>query len=485
MKTLVLLVSLACAVTASAFQWPGGTMTVPYAFRGDEVFAGWVPSSPWGSAVFLHNPVVELRNGSNDVVAEYVATGGTIDWYIGARRSGNASFTVPAGNYTLTAREGRRLIRISGEGYSGFLLTIDSLADPVGAVPPNRAPMIEWTSAPVSVASGTGYTMAARGRDEDGNLSQVNIWKNGTPFAFAGGGTGAESTSGNTTSDAGPATVSYSAQAVDAVGAASSVITHVVTIEAPVPVNYTLSTSAGPGGSVTPGGTFAAGTVVLVHATPNASHDFVGWSGGAAGTANPLTITLSADVTVVARFSPKLYALATSASMGGSITPGGSYPVGTVVTVSAVADAMHYFAGWNGDAGGNAPSVAVLMDRAKAVQALFAPKASQSITFESPGPQPVGAVVSLAATASSGLSVSFQLVSGPATLADRTLTITGPGAVTVRAVQEGDAWTLPAPPVVAALQGAAPVIVKYQSPARTLLQTGRGSGAVNYVLGQP
>jgi hypothetical protein len=45
--------------------------------------------------------------------------------------------------------------------------------------------------------------------------------------------------------------------------------------------------------------------------------------------------------------------------------------------------------------------------------------------------------LTLAATASSGLPVSFAVVSGPATLSGNALTLTGPGTVTVAASQAG------------------------------------------------
>ena len=47
--------------------------------------------------------------------------------------------------------------------------------------------------------------------------------------------------------------------------------------------------------------------------------------------------------------------------------------------------------------------------------------------------------LTLSATASSGLAVSFRVVSGPATIAGNTLTVTGPGAVVMRAEQGGNA----------------------------------------------
>lgn len=69
----------------------------------------------------------------------------------------------------------------------------------------------------------------------------------------------------------------------------------------------------------------------------------------------------------------------------------------------------------------------------------------QSITFANPGNQLLGSgSVALVATASSGLPVTFTLVSGPATLAGDVVTFTSVGAVTVRATQAGNASYGPA-----------------------------------------
>jgi hypothetical protein len=130
-------------------------------------------------------------------------------------------------------------------------------------------------------------------------------------------------------------------------------------------------------------------------------------------------------------------------------------------------------------------AVAVLIDRAKFVQAQFSPKAAQTITFASPGDQNVGATVALSATSSAGLPVNFAVVSGPATLSGQTLTITGPGAITVQAAQGGDAYTLPASPVSVAFNGTAVARLRYQSAARTLLVGGETTSGTNFVLGNP
>lgn len=66
---------------------------------------------------------------------------------------------------------------------------------------------------------------------------------------------------------------------------------------------YTLTTSATPGGSVTAGGTYDAGTVVSIAATPDADYQFDGWSGDASGTSNPLSVTIDANISITANFS--------------------------------------------------------------------------------------------------------------------------------------------------------------------------------------
>ena len=73
--------------------------------------------------------------------------------------------------------------------------------------------------------------------------------------------------------------------------------------------------------------------------------------------------------------------------------------------------------------------------------------ANQTITFPSPGNQTYGVgPLTLGATASSGLTVSYSVTSGSATVSSNMLTITGTGSVTVQASQAGDAnWNAATP----------------------------------------
>ena len=72
-------------------------------------------------------------------------------------------------------------------------------------------------------------------------------------------------------------------------------------------------------------------------------------------------------------------------------------------------------------------------------QTITVNKAAQTITFAAIANQMFGnPSITLAALASSGLSVSFTVVSGPATVSGKVLTITGAGTIVVTASQPGD-----------------------------------------------
>lgn len=92
---------------------------------------------------------------------------------------------------------------------------------------------------------------------------------------------------------------------------------------------------------------------------------------------------------------------------------------------------------------GNYPVVAtVVADNytGSAEGTLAIAKAAQTITFTGPANQAFSsAPITLTASASSGLPVSFSVVTGPASVVGATLTLTGPGSVLLSATQAGDA----------------------------------------------
>ncbi|MBX3738938.1 MAG: hypothetical protein KF715_19755 [Candidatus Didemnitutus sp.] len=345
---------------------------------------------------------------------------------------------------------------------------------------PNRAPTIAWSSAPAGAPDGAGYFVAARGQDADGNLAQVNVWKGGTSFATGSAGDGSERESGNWTSDAGPRSVTFTAQAVDSDGAVSPLISTVVTIDAPAVTTHTLVVNAGPGGYVSGGGNYPNGTSVTAMAAPDASHVFSGWTGDIGGAANPLTVTLDRDISLTANFALRQFMVVTGTSGGGSVSAGGVFPFGAFVTLNATADSAHWFSGWGGDASGTANPVAVVVDRTKYIQAIFSAKATQTISVTPLGQLAPGAVVTVVASASSGLPVSLAVVDGPGRLDGNVLTVTGTGPITIEANQGGDTFTLAASPVRLSTSVAVGGVVRVQRTPRTLL----GSES-HFLIGNP
>ena len=98
---------------------------------------------------------------------------------------------------------------------------------------------------------------------------------------------------------------------------------------------------------------------------------------------------------------------------------------------------------------------------------------TQTITFANPGPQRYGATT-LAATASSGLPVTFAVTSGPATMSGATLNATALGNVTITASQAGNA----------AFTAATPVAETFAIGPAQLTVTGNDASAV-YGAGPP
>ena len=76
--------------------------------------------------------------------------------------------------------------------------------------------------------------------------------------------------------------------------------------EPPAPTQYTLTVTAGDGGTVsTEGGTYDEGTEITVTATPEEGYEFIGWE-GRDETSAELTITLNSDISLTAIFESSL-----------------------------------------------------------------------------------------------------------------------------------------------------------------------------------
>jgi len=148
-----------------------------------------------------------------------------------------------------------------------------------------------------------------------------------------------------------------------------------------IPANqYNLNILTNGQGSVTlnpAGGTYDAGTVVELTATPASGWQFAGWSGALSGMTNPTSITMDSNKTVTATFSQipvEQYTLTVNTVGQGSVTlkpSGGIYDAGTGVTLTAVPESGWQFDGWSGDLSGTLATKVILMNSDKEVTATF------------------------------------------------------------------------------------------------------------------
>ena len=167
------------------------------------------------------------------------------------------------------------------------------------------------------------------------------------------------------------------------------------------------------GGIVTGSDVYTPGTDVTVDQTNNAGFRFDSWSEACTGT-GPCNVTMDASKAVIANFSRTGFTLTTNAlpAAGGAVAGGGTYPVGTVASVTHVANAGFTFDDWSGDCTGTGPCN-VTMDADKDVIANFSPTGFTLTTNALPaaggavaggGTYPVGAVASVTRVANAGFT---------------------------------------------------------------------------------
>ncbi len=148
---------------------------------------------------------------------------------------------------------------------------------------------------------------------------------------------------------------------------------------------YTITASAGTGGSISPSGgvSVQSGANQTFTITPNSGYKIVGVTvdGVSQGTIPSYTFSaVSANHTISATFAAlTYYTLSTSKAGTGSgsvVTDptGSSFPAGTKVTLTATPDANSIFSSWSGGCSGNTNPCQVTMSSNVSVTATFNPK---------------------------------------------------------------------------------------------------------------
>ena len=138
-----------------------------------------------------------------------------------------------------------------------------------------------------------------------------------------------------------------------------------------VVVQYTLTVTAGEGGSVTDGGTFDDGTEVIITASPIEGYRFTGWEGNSS-TNESLTVTLSSNQTYEALFElTPIYTLTVTSAEGGTVSDvGGEYEDGAEVTIIATPNEGYKFNGWQ-DFDSDESSITITIISNQEYEALF------------------------------------------------------------------------------------------------------------------
>jgi len=151
----------------------------------------------------------------------------------------------------------------------------------------------------------------------------------------------------------------------------------------------TLTADAGTGGRVEPSsGTYDLGERVRIEAIPWSGYEFSGWGGDLSGTANPSSITMTADKSVTASFREKPeYSLSIAPPAHGSIQAEpsrSSYEQGDQVTLTATPNPGYVFDSWTGDLSGSSNPTSTLITEDMTVSATFREKPKYTLSLSAP-----------------------------------------------------------------------------------------------------
>ena len=196
---------------------------------------------------------------------------------------------------------------------------------------------------------------------------------------------------------------------------------------------YTVTTDVSPAGAgtVSGGGTFEAGTSIVLTAMANPGYTFDHWNDGS--TTNPRTVTVNSNMSFTAYFTQNQYTITVVANppTGGSVSGGGAYYYGDYATLTANAYSGYEFVGWSDGSSenphqvlvtGNATYTATFSEAGATyytVSAYVSPAGSGTVSGT--GTFPAGSTTTLTATANPGYT--FDHWNDGSTTNPRTVTV--------------------------------------------------------------
>lgn len=195
--------------------------------------------------------------------------------------------------------------------------------------------------------------------------------------------------------------------------------------------NVTTSVSPAGAGTVTGGGTYEAGSVIVLTATANPGYTFNRWDDSS--TQNPRTVTVNSDLSFTAIFTQNQYTITVVAnpSNAGTVSGGGAYHYGEYATLTATAYSGYEFVGWSDGSSqnphqvmvtGNATYTATFTQSGTTyytVSAYISPAGAGTVSGT--GTFPAGASTTLTATANNGYT--FDHWNDGSTTNPRTVTV--------------------------------------------------------------
>ena len=112
---------------------------------------------------------------------------------------------------------------------------------------------------------------------------------------------------------------------------------------------YTLTATAGTGGTVSGGGTYEYGKSATLTATPNTGYKFKYWQDNTSLTNATRTVTVTGNATYTAVFEKLTYTISTAVTPSGSgiVEGGGTYNHGDTVSLFAMANEGYEFVRWS------------------------------------------------------------------------------------------------------------------------------------------
>lgn len=127
----------------------------------------------------------------------------------------------------------------------------------------------------------------------------------------------------------------------NSISAHSTSVTYTATFE---PISYTVTVTAGTGGTVSGGGTYTQGSTATLKATPNSGYKFVKWNDG--NTSNPRTVTVSGNATYTATFEKDVHTVSFKNQDGTTVKTSQIQSGSTLGTLPTVSRSGYTFAGW-------------------------------------------------------------------------------------------------------------------------------------------